>query len=60
MNGKVDDDLQSNSRWGATLAYSLDRQNSLKLYFSSGVSARTGTEFKIVGVGWQYRWGAGL
>ena len=60
LNGSVDNDLQKNSRWGGTLAYSLDRQNSLKLYFSSGVAARTGTEFKIVGVAWQYRWGAGL
>jgi len=60
LNGSVDNDLQRNSRWGATLAYSLDRQNSLKLYFTSGVAARTGTEFKIIGAAWQYRWGAGL
>jgi hypothetical protein len=59
LNGNLDHDLQSNSRWGATLAYSLDRQNSLKAYFSSGVAARTGTDFKIVGIAWQYRWGAG-
>jgi hypothetical protein len=60
LNGNADNDLQSNSRWGATLAYSLNRQNSLKAYFSSGVAARTGTDFKIVGIAWQYRWGAGL
>lgn len=60
LNGKVDNDLQSNSRWGATLAYSVDRQNSIKGYYSSGVSARTGTDFQIVGIAWQYRWGAGL
>jgi hypothetical protein len=60
LNGSVDNDLQRNSRWGATLAYTLDKRNSLKGYFSSGVSARTGTDFKIVGLGWQHRWGAGL
>lgn len=60
LNGRVDNDLESNSRWGATLAYTLDRHNSLKVYFSSGVSARTGTDFKIIGLGWQVRWGAGL
>jgi len=60
LNGKVDNDLQNNTRWGATLAYSLDRQNSLKLNYSSGVAARTGTDFQIVGIAWQYRWGAGL
>ena len=60
MNGVSGDDLQRNSRWGGTLAYSVDRQNSLKAYYSSGLAARTGTEFQIVGLAWQYRWGAGL
>ena len=60
VNGVLDNDLQSNTRWGATAAYSVSRQNSMKLYFSSGLSARTGTEFRIVGIAWQYRWGAGL
>ena len=61
VNGDLNNDLQHNSRWGATLARSLDNRNSIKLYFSSGVvAARTGTDFKVVGVAWQYRWGAGL
>ena len=57
LNGSLDNDLQSNSRWGATLAYNLDRHNSVKTYFSSGLTARTGTEFKIVGIAWQYSLG---
>ncbi len=60
LNGIAGNDLQNNTRWGATLAYSLDRQNSLKGYYSAGVAARTGTDFQIVGIAWQYRWGAGL
>jgi Putative MetA-pathway of phenol degradation len=60
LNGNRDNDLQSNSRWGGTYAYSVARQHSIKFYFSSGVVARTGSEFRIYGVGWQYRWGAGL
>jgi hypothetical protein len=60
VNDKLDNDLQSNSRWGGTYAYALARKNSIKLYFSSGVTARTGSEFRIYGIGWQYRWGAGL
>jgi hypothetical protein len=60
LNGIAGNDRQNNTRWGATLAYSLDRQNSIKGYYSSGVSARVGTEFQIVGLAWQYRWGAGL
>ena len=29
-------------------------------YASSGVSARTGNNFDLLGVAWQYRWGGGL
>ena len=60
VNGSLDNDLQRNSRWGGTLAASVTRQNSLKLYFSSGITDRTGTNFRIYGIAWQYRWGAGL
>jgi outer membrane putative beta-barrel porin/alpha-amylase len=60
LNGIQDADLQNNSRWGGTYAYALTRRNSIKLYFSTGLTARTGTEFQTYGIGWQHRWGAGL
>ena len=60
LNGGLNNDLQHNSRWGGTFAYSLTPHNSIKLYFSSGLAARTGTDFRVVGMAWQYRWGAGL
>ena len=60
VNGTLNDDLQSNTRWGGTLSQALDINNSIKFYFSSGVVARTGTNFTTVGIAWQYRWGAGL
>ncbi len=60
LNSKLGDDRQNNTRWGATLAYSLDRVNSIKCYYSSGASARTGTDFQVIGLAWQDRWGAGL
>jgi hypothetical protein len=53
-------DLQQNWRVGATLALPVDRLNSVKLYASSGVSARTGNNFDLVGIAWQYRFGGGL
>ena len=43
-----------------TLALPVDRANSIKLYASSGVSARTGNNFDLIGIAWQYRWGGGL
>jgi hypothetical protein len=53
-------DLQQNWRVGATLALPVDARNSIKLFASSGVFARTGNNFDALGVAWQYRWGGGL
>jgi hypothetical protein len=60
LNGTRKDDLQQNWRLGGTLAFPLDVRNSIKLYGSSGVSARTGNSYVLTGIAWQYRWGAGL
>jgi len=60
LNGVRGNDLQQNWRVGATLAWPVDARNSIKLYASSGVSARTGNNYDGLGIAWQHRWGAGL
>ncbi len=60
LNGTLSADLQQNWRLGATLALPVDRYNSVKLYASSGVSARTGNSYDLLGIAWQHRWGGGL
>jgi hypothetical protein len=60
LNGVTGNDLQQNWRLGATLAFPVDLRNSIKLYGSHGVSARTGNNFDLLGLAWQYRWGGGL
>ena len=60
LNGTLNNDLQQNWRVGGTLAFPVDAHNSVKLYASSGVSARTGNSFDLIGIAWQYRWGGGL
>ena len=60
INGKLNEDLQQNWRVGGTLAFPVDVHNSIKLYASSGVSARTDNNYDLIGIAWQYRWGAGL
>jgi hypothetical protein len=60
INGVRNSDLQQNWRLGGTLTIPLDVRNSIKLYASSGVSSRTGNDYDLVGIAWQYRWGAGL
>ena len=60
LDGVRGDDLQQNWRVGATLALPVNARNSVKLYASSGVFARTGNNFDAAGIAWQYRWGGGL
>jgi len=60
IDGTLNSDLQQNWRVGATLALPVDRANSIKFYASSGVSARTGNNYDLIGVAWQYRFGGGL
>lgn len=60
VDGIINRDMQENWRIGASLALPVDRYNSLKLYGSSGVSSRTGNNFDLLGVAWQYRFGDGL
>jgi hypothetical protein len=59
LNGVRGDNEQANTRGGLTLALPVDRYNSIKLNASTGITTRTGSEFGIFGVAWQYRWGAG-
>ena len=56
VNGTLNNDLQRNWRVGATLAVPVTPQQSIKLYASRGVSARTGNNFDLLGIAWQYRW----
>jgi hypothetical protein len=60
LNGVARDDAQSGSRVGLTFSFPLARQYALKLYASTGVYVRTGTDFDTYGVAWQYLWGGGL
>jgi hypothetical protein len=56
LDGTLKEDLQKNWRLGATYAFPVNPQNSIKLYASTGVYALTGNSFDMLGVAWQYRW----
>ena len=60
VNGVQQDNEQSNTRAGITVALPVDRWNSVKLFASTGTSSRTGTDYEALGIAWQYRWGAGF
>ena len=59
LNGVLGDNEQENMRVGFTVALPINRQNSIKLNASTGIYTRTGSEFSLVGLAWQYRWGEG-
>ena len=50
VNGVRGNNEQTNTRAGLTLALPVDRQNSIKLNASTGITTRTGSEFSVVGV----------
>lgn len=60
VNDVSQNDLYNNLRVGATLAWSINRHNSIKLYASDSLHTTTGPNFYLYGIGWQYRWGNGL
>lgn len=60
VNGIEGNDLQENTRTGLTFSIPVNRKNSIKLFASTGVSTRTGSDFDIYGAFWQHRWGVGL
>jgi hypothetical protein len=60
MDNQTADNLQQNWRVGGTLAFPITRQNSIKLYGNTGIYSRTGSNYDIVGIAWQYRWGEGF
>jgi hypothetical protein len=60
VDGVEGNDLQKNTRLGATVVLPVNRYMSVKLYGSTGVSTRTGSDFNAGGLFLQYRWGGGL
>lgn len=55
VDGQSADDLQENSRWGLTYSMPVTRRHSVKLYASTGVVTRIGSDFDTYGIAWQYR-----
>jgi hypothetical protein len=56
LDGVSERDRQDNSRAGLTLAVPVGKQNSIKLAWSKGVTARFGGDLETYSVSWQYLW----
>ena len=60
VDGAGNRDFQENTRYGGTLTLPLSRNHSLKLFASKGAHTRTGSQYDVLGIVWQYRFGGGL
>lgn len=56
VNGGSPQGRQNNSRLGVTCSLPLARNQSLKIAYSDGVTARFGANFNTLSVAWQFRW----
>jgi hypothetical protein len=56
VNGRVDNNLEQNTRWGVTVSKEIDPHNSIKFNYSNGLTARVGTNFQVATIAWQYAW----
>ena len=56
VDGVSDHNRQGNSRAGLTLAMPVGQQNSVKLAWSKGVTARFGGDLDMYSLTWQYLW----
>jgi hypothetical protein len=59
IDGKKGESLES-AHVGLTFTLPVNRYNSVKLYGSTGVYTKTGRDFDLLGIVWQFRWGGGL
>jgi hypothetical protein len=57
VDGRLNQDLQRNSRVGLTVAVPLDPRQSLKFSYSRGAYTTIGADFHALAVGYQYLWG---
>jgi hypothetical protein len=60
IDGVDKDDRQENVRVGVTAAVPVTRHSSIKVFASTGAYSRTNSDFDLLGVAYQYRWGAGF
>ena len=56
VNGGNPSSEMNNSRLGATVSLPIKRSQSFKVAYSSGVSVRTGSDFRTLSFGWQKLW----
>jgi len=57
IDGRPALQFEENYRLGGTLVFPVSRHNSVKVYGTTGLYARTGGNFHVLGASWVYAWG---
>jgi hypothetical protein len=60
LNGNPISGSQENWRFGTTMSYPANKNNSIRLSGSTGAYSRTNNSYDLYGISWQYRFGGGL
>ena len=60
LNGNPISGNQENWRFGSTMSYPVNKNNSIRLSASTGAYSRTNNSYDLYGISWQYRFGGGL
>jgi hypothetical protein len=60
LNGNPISGNQENWRFGTTVSYPVNKQNSIRLSASTGAYSRTNNSYDLYGISWQYRFGGGF
>jgi len=56
VDGVINEDVQRNSRIGATFSLPVTQRQSIKVVWANGLTARFGGDLTTIGVAWQYTW----
>lgn len=56
INGIEKNNTQNDSRFGVAFAYKVNKHNSLKLAFTSGITTRYGADFTTILLAYQFMW----
>jgi hypothetical protein len=60
VDGEFQSEIDTNSRYGLTLAVPVKRRHGVSIAFTTGLTTRLGADFDTYVVAYQYMWGSGL
>jgi hypothetical protein len=60
VNGVEKDEIDMNTRIGGVFSVPINRRYSLKMFYTNGIRTSIGTDYDMLGISVQYKWGGGI